>query len=221
MTSPSSVSWALAGAAVVSGALATAGAARGERHLVHVFKPLATALLVALVLLAPAAPADRYRLLLAAGLACSLAGDVFLMLPKERFLAGLGSFLAAHVLYAGAFLGGTSASGRLAASLPPYLLAAALLVRWLWPGVPGRLRGPVALYAAALSTMAASALARALTTGGSGAWAAATGALVFVASDALLAADRFRGPIPHARPAVLGTYYVAQLAIALSATVPL
>lgn len=220
MTSFSSVSWALAGATVVSGALATAGAARGARHLVHVFKPLATALLVALVLLAPAPPSERYRLLLAGGLLFSLAGDVFLMLPEERFLAGLGSFLAAHVLYAAAFLGTEGAAARLAPALGAYLLVAALLVRWLWAGVPPRLRGPVAVYAAALSTMAASALARALTTGGSGAWAAETGALVFVASDALLAADRFRGPIRHARPAVLGTYYAAQLAIALSATLP-
>ena len=34
-----------------------------------------------------------------AGLVFSMAGDVFLMLPKERFVAGLVSFLLAHVAY--------------------------------------------------------------------------------------------------------------------------
>ncbi len=33
------------------------------------------------------------------GLAFSLAGDVFLMLPKERFIPGLISFLLAHIAY--------------------------------------------------------------------------------------------------------------------------
>ena len=33
------------------------------------------------------------------GLVFSLAGDVFLMLPKERFIAGLVSFLLAHIAY--------------------------------------------------------------------------------------------------------------------------
>ena len=34
-----------------------------------------------------------------AGLVFSLAGDIFLMLPKERFIAGLISFLLAHIAY--------------------------------------------------------------------------------------------------------------------------
>ena len=33
------------------------------------------------------------------GLLFSLAGDVFLLLPKEQFIAGLVSFLLAHVAY--------------------------------------------------------------------------------------------------------------------------
>ncbi|NIW49240.1 MAG: lysoplasmalogenase, partial [Gammaproteobacteria bacterium] len=33
------------------------------------------------------------------GLALSLAGDIFLMLPDEKFIAGLVSFLLAHLAY--------------------------------------------------------------------------------------------------------------------------
>lgn len=35
----------------------------------------------------------------------SLLGDIFLMLPRERFLAGLGAFLLAHLAYGWGFLG--------------------------------------------------------------------------------------------------------------------
>ena len=45
------------------------------------------------------------------GLVCSLAGDVFLMLPEERFVEGLVSFLLAHIAYVVAFfVAGTSAT---------------------------------------------------------------------------------------------------------------
>lgn len=46
--------------------------------------------------------------------------------------------------------------------------------------------------------------------------AAALGAALFVASDALLAIDRFRTPIPAAPLWVLSTYWLAQWGIAQS-----
>jgi uncharacterized membrane protein YhhN len=46
--------------------------------------------------------------------------------------------------------------------------------------------------------------------------AAATGALLFVASDATLAIDRFARPFVLSRAAVLSTYFAAQLLIAVS-----
>lgn len=205
----------------VAASVVTVGAeARGARRAVYLAKPLATALFLGVALSGAAPPSPAYRLLVSLGILFSLAGDVFLMLPGDRFLPGLASFLVAHVLYVAAFLGATGAGAPFLAAAAPFALAATALVAWLWPKLPARLKAPVAVYAAALSTMAAVALARALASSGPGAWGAATGALVFVVSDALLAADRFRGPIPFARPAVLATYYAAQLAIALSVTVP-
>jgi uncharacterized membrane protein YhhN len=46
---------------------------------------------------------------------------------------------------------------------------------------------------------------------------AGAGAALFVASDALLAWDRFRAPFHASRAAVLSTYFLAQWLIALSA----
>ena len=84
------------------------------------------------------------------------------------------------------------------------------------------MRVPVLAYVVVLASMAALALARQWRSPQPGAvearsarWAAA-GALLFVASDSLLAWDRFTGGLPLASVLVLSTYYGAQYAIARS-----
>ncbi|WP_374712572.1 lysoplasmalogenase [Symbiobacterium terraclitae] len=75
---------------------------RGNRPLRYLFKPGTMVLIIALA--ATALPdAGVSGGLVLAGLLFSLAGDIFLVLPKGRFLAGLVSFFAAHVLYIAAF----------------------------------------------------------------------------------------------------------------------
>ncbi len=59
-------------------------------------------LIGAAVALRHGSPAATCAFTLAA-LALSLAGDVFLMVPRDLFVAGLGSFLLAQVAYVGAF----------------------------------------------------------------------------------------------------------------------
>ncbi|MBV9110557.1 MAG: lysoplasmalogenase, partial [Gemmatimonadetes bacterium] len=54
---------------------------------VYVAKPLTTTLIIALAMSRPS-PIGGYREAIAAGLVCSLAGDVLLMLPSDRFVAG-------------------------------------------------------------------------------------------------------------------------------------
>jgi uncharacterized membrane protein YhhN len=56
------------------------------------------------------------------GLIFSLAGDVFLMLPKEQFIAGLVSFLLAHVAYI------IGLAPRLPRDLPLLLIAISLAI---------------------------------------------------------------------------------------------
>jgi len=142
---------------------------------------------------------------LVAALAFSLLGDVFLMLPADLFLAGLGAFLVAHLAYVGAFAG----------PVVPRLVWLAVVVGVLAPvaarilrAVPDRaLRAPVAVYSLAISLMVASAVASASTV-------AITGAVLFLVSDMLIAWNRFVQPRPWAPLAIIVTYHLGQLGLA-------
>ncbi len=168
-------------------------------------KPLTTALLILGAALAPSGPGKGLLLL---GLVLSGVGDVCLLgSGTTAFLAGLGSFLVAHLAFAGALLTGVPLGWPPAWTL---LLApvAALLLRHLGPGL-GSLRIPVLAYAAVLVGMTlAAARAAAVQCTPSAHWGL-TGALCFVASDAILASDRFRGPHRGAQPVLLALYWAA------------
>lgn len=191
-----------------------AHAGPGRRTQIYLFKPLTTVLILALAVLTPSTD-PRYHFGVCVGLALSLVGDVFLMLPGDRFLPGLLSFLLAHLAYLGAFTSGLP-SAPTAGPFVAYGTVGAAIFAMLWPGLSRRLRAPVAVYVLVIATMAAVALARWLELGGPLPLAAAVGAGLFLLSDALLALDRFRWSFPGARAAVLGTYWAAQLLIAVS-----
>lgn len=147
--------------------------------------------------------------LVVAGLVVSLVGDVLI---ESSFLSGLAAFLAAHVLYVAAFLVRTT-EPRLPL-LVPFLAWAAVVLWRLWPRL-GPLRAPVVAYAAVIAGMMWRASATVALPGGV---AALAGALLFAASDTLLAFDRFHRPIPGGRWPILLTYWAGQLLIALSCT---
>lgn len=203
-------------AVVAAAALAILGEERGPRWLVYVWKPAATLLILLTAAFLPGAGAGAgYRALIVAGLACSVAGDVFLMLPRDRFVMGLASFLVAHLAYSAAFW---PPGGGLAVVLGLVLLLAigGVVLAVLWPGLPPRLRLPVTAYVGVIIVMVWLAGARWASEGTEAALAAAVGAVLFMGSDTLLALDRFRRRIPHARLWVLATYYAGQYLIARS-----
>jgi uncharacterized membrane protein YhhN len=182
---------------------------------VYVFKPLATALLLLLVAAGPTGSSSYARAILA-GLFFSLLGDVFLMLPADRFRSGLFSFLLAHACYVLAF----TRDSPFAAPLPPFVLclaAGGAILPALWAGVPRRLRAHVAAYVALLLVMAGQAASRAAHLHSPPALYAALGAALFVLSDTLLAWNRFRRPLPAAQALIHATYFPAQWLIAISA----
>jgi uncharacterized membrane protein YhhN len=148
------------------------------------------------------------------GLACSLAGDVFLMLPRDRFLAGLGSFLVAHLAYVAAFSSGVP-FGTAPLLLLPLVAVSVPLLRLLWPGL-GKLRLPVLLYAATILVMVWRAWARHSALPTPGAAVAAAGATLFMISDAILALNRFHRPFRSAQVLIMTTYVAAQALIAAS-----
>lgn len=186
--------------------------------LAFVFKPLTTLLIIGFAW-PRGANATKQRNLVRVGLILSLAGDVFLLWPNEGFLPGLVAFLFAHLAYIVAFC----VPVRLAAKpwvFGLYALVAAAILSALWPGVPAALRVPVVAYVVCLATMAAQALAwwRSSVAAGaadaSHARLAALGGVLFMASDSLLAINKFAVPLPLASLWILLTYWLAQWCIA-------
>jgi alkylglycerol monooxygenase len=209
------------GASIVQAAvLATASATLGLQELHVLFKPLAMVLALALVLRhgksPPAAGAGAARLL-AAALLASLAGDVLLMLPVNAFIPGLASFLVAHLFYIALFRRALAWFPSRKALLGTLAFGGAMLV-WLWPGLGDPvLRGAVSVYVLVICLMAAQAIGRALVLRDRRAVLVALGACVFMASDALIAVNRFVQPVPLASLWILSLYYLAQTLIVFNA----
>jgi uncharacterized membrane protein YhhN len=202
--------WAAALVACAALAIASAPWALATPWLNFVFKPLATIVIIAFAWQRGGRPDVRRWVL--AGLVLSLAGDVALLWPKEGFLPGLVSFLLAHLAY----LIGFTRERRLAAAWAPfaaYAVVAGSILALLWPGVPPALREPVAAYVVCLAAMGAQA-AVLWRTGVARAGVLALGGALFVASDALLATNKFATPLPAASFWVLATYWSAQWCIA-------
>ena len=199
---------------VVSAVVAVSAARRGARRVLYVFKPLTVVLVVALALLPKFPVSDFYRYAVVAGLLCSLAGDVFLMLPADRFVQGLACFLAAHACYVAAFASGGGRAWHVW-SLLPFAVYGGVMWLVLSPRLGG-MRAPVAVYVGAILLMAWLAASRWSLTRGAGSGLALAGACLFVVSDSALALDRFRGRFRGAQALTLGTYFAAQWLIALS-----
>jgi alkenylglycerophosphocholine/alkenylglycerophosphoethanolamine hydrolase len=199
-------------AVIVVGALAILSAERRIVWLHAITKPLATAL----VFLVVGWPQGRLAGWIDAGIALSIIGDVALLDHSDRaFIIGLAAFLLAHVSYVIAFV--------TAAAWAPWLALVILftgattfsILRAIWPKTAG-MHAPVVAYGLAITAMVVSAFA---TVPGAlpNAPYAAGGALLFYASDASLALNRFRRPIPHAPFLTLGLYWLGQIGIALAA----
>jgi uncharacterized membrane protein YhhN len=187
----------------------------GRRALAGLLKALPILLLAWTVSTCSGARAP-YARLVTIGLVASAVGDVSLVFAGG-FLAGLSAFFVAHLCYIGAFARGAVVTVDAAIAAVLLAVVAAAMLHYLWPHV-ARVRAPVVLYVAALSGMAWLAIARA--TGpqaGPAAASAALGAVTFLASDGMLAVDRFARRFAGAHAAVMLTYYAAQMLIARSA----
>lgn len=179
-------------------------------------KPIPVIALIALTFaLSPASEPRRKWIVI--GLICSLAGDIFLMLPGNYFIHGLVSFLVGHLFYVRAFIVGRPPLAPL--RIVPFLIFGGAVAAWLWPGL-GEMRIPVVIYMLVILTMGWRAAARV----GFGAepskahWAGALGAVSFILSDSMIAIDKFHEPsvIPLAGLWIMVTYWVGQLGIARS-----
>lgn len=171
-------------------------------------KALLMPLLALAVVLASRRSGAGLPALLLAGIGLSWGGDVLLTFPGDLwFVAGLASFLAAHVAYIVLFLRMPRARRRPPVWAIVYPLWVVAMLAILLPGA-GALAVPVIAYALVIGTMAVSASLH-------GGWIALGGAL-FVVSDSVLAMGRFLPGYEFAAHdfAVMSTYLAAQGLIA-------
>jgi uncharacterized membrane protein YhhN len=196
---------------------------------VRLWKPTATALVFACAMLAINSGANPvYAGLIGAGLIACLIGDVYLIERDNagRFLRGVGAFLIAHALFFLAFAYGQNMRG-MRFNLSRELIAAAVIIALLWVVFAyvrdslGPYRQALLIYAVGIGLMLHRAVVgidqRDILTGPN---LAALGAGLFVVSDVILLIGRFVFPSQDSKDAlaVLGTYYAAITAIALSCT---
>lgn len=199
---------------------------RGWKRLEYLVKPTVMVMLLAFAVSNGGLANAGMRWFILA-LALSLAGDIFLMLPKERFIAGLVSFLLAHLSY----IVGLSPIPPLQA--PHLVVAAIFLVLVALPAVviyrriaaalsthgQRALQKPVLAYTVVISIMLLSALFTLLRDE----WQAipslsvSAGAVLFFLSDAILAWNKFVEPIPNGRVWNMMSYHLGQGLLTLGA----
>lgn len=156
--------------------------------------------------------------LIFAGLLLGALGDVLLLwTDRQRFLAGLVAFLLAHLAYMTAFVTmGLSAAGVAvgAAVLAPLSYG---VWRWLEQHV-GSMKLPVIAYMLTISAMVATAHGALSAVLSPGRLLLMLGAVLFFASDVLVARNRFVQPGFRNRALGLPLYYGAQLLFGLGAS---
>jgi len=186
----------------------------GPRIWHYISKPLTTTAILGLALYLGWHQHTWYRTAILIGLLFSLAGDVFLMLPKDRFIPGLVSFLIAHLFYISAFTVGRG-FGFTWWLILVLLIYGIGVFSYLKQSL-GSFTAPVLVYVIVILTMVWQAGENWLAASKTPFFIAFAGAIFFALSDSTLAVNRFRKKFPAARALVLGTYFLAQWLIALS-----
>lgn len=210
--------------ALIIAALDWMAVARNYKRLEYFAKP--GVMLALLAAIGFSSGFQRPMLWFSLGVIFSLAGDVFLMLRRERFMAGLVAFLLAHVFY---LIGLTSTAPQITLASGIVAILVGLTGIQLYQAIriglihsnQEQLKLPVMVYAILISLMLVAALLTLVTTNDAWLPAAAllvcAGALLFYLSDTFLAWNRFVQPLRHARLRVIIPYHLGQALLILGA----
>jgi uncharacterized membrane protein YhhN len=161
---------------------------------------------------------DSYRRWLIIGLLLCMLGDILLEASAETFLFGLIAFLLGHVAYIIMF---TRDSRKLFPWRAVFVYGYGVLIfAFLYTqGDLGDMTVPVVFYVLVIMTMVWRAASR-VGVAGIGRFSAhigLIGALLFAFSDSVLAINRFAVDLPLSGYIVIITYWLGQMAIAMSA----
>lgn len=203
--------WVIVGADVL-------GIVTGISTLHYIAKPLLIPALI-LLLVFTATTAPRKKLLLT-GLFFSWLGDMFLLFEDKNnlfFIFGLVCFLTTHVFYITYFLKIQSNAVSLLKKQPLLIVLiigyGVTLVWFLFPHL-NDLKIPVMVYAAVICTMLLCSLHIFTKVNKPANIWYLSGAVLFVASDSLLAINKFYQPFAFAGVLIMFTYCAAQYFIA-------
>lgn len=208
---------ALAFLAAAGQALAVA---RENRRLEYFFKP--AVMLCLLAFLAPVLAANLPPRYFALGIFLSLLGDLLLIEPDRFFLHGLAAFFLAHLAYIIGFNLPPMPPSALTFGLAIFVaLTVFPLIRRillaLRASAQRALRAPVQAYATVITLMLLSALLTIFRVDwvSRAALLAASGAALFVASDVVLAWNKFVQPLARGRIINILLYHLGQILLAL------
>jgi uncharacterized membrane protein YhhN len=199
------------GAAASFAVLNWLAVAKANKPLEYAAKPATMlALIVVAATIDPTSEVQRFTFV--AALAFSLVGDIFLMLPGDRFIGGVAGFLVAHLAYIVGFrVVEASPIGLAIGAVVVVVFVATIGIRILnaVKEADEKLVTPVSAYVAVISVMVASAVStRNLL--------AIFGAMTFMASDTLIAWNRFVQKLPWAPVTIMVTYHAGQAMLVLS-----
>jgi len=193
---------------VLCSAIASIVGDRPNNRLFHyIFKPGTMMLLIGYVVMQGFVP-TTFAYAMFVGLAFSLLGDIFLMLPKERFIEGLASFLVAHIAYLVAFY------QLFEPQVTYWWVALLMLIAFtfyrLLADKLGPLKIPVIVYISVIMSMVWMAGELYWQNPSYMSLTLLIGAVVFACSDSSLAWNKFKQPFKGAQWAILSTYFFAQ-----------
>ncbi|MFM2339131.1 MAG: hypothetical protein RL115_2324 [Bacteroidota bacterium] len=199
-------------------ALNLAGATLSTPWLGYCTKPLLIPIVALYFLSFKEAGASRHlKMVVLFALLFSWLGDVLLMfVPKNEnfFLAGLASFLFAHIFYIFFFIK-IKAQEKLTNRI--WIVALVVLyyggLIYLLSPYLGEMKLPVRIYGLVISFMCMLALHLFYLSPHKRGWQMAVGALLFVVSDSILAINKFYAPFEMAGFCIMFTYGMAQLFI--------
>jgi uncharacterized membrane protein YhhN len=181
---------------------------------IYIFKPL---LMPALMLYFYYSVPKKNLLitrLLMISLFFSFLGDVFLMLPFDGFILGLGSFLIAHLLYVFVFWKENSGFSEttwitVLTRLMILLFPAAILFGEMQKNL-GNLILPVSIYILVIESMGLTAWLRREYQSLNAYFLTFLGALLFIFSDSTIAFNKFIQPFDFANVVIMVTYILGQ-----------
>lgn len=181
-----------------------------DSSLVMLFKLIPMSFLIALAFMSKLPTKLPYHWLISIGLIFCAIGDYTL----QWFIVGLFFFLIGHIFYIFAFCTTNQAKPPL---LVQILLGAYGLFMVVW--IAGSIfKGGDTILAIAVVAYMGVILLMGLTSFRTGSPFAITGALLFIASDSVLAINRFMFEVPYSHQLIMFTYYAAQLFLMLSIT---